>query len=95
MCEVSRRHFPSPMRDNDEIFIDKLIGIIDSVDELSSVEITRKEYVYHFRIAPSTPSYIEPLLYEILKFINMFGIKLDLSKSMKASSTVTFDIELN
>lgn len=92
--EIHRKDFPKIMLDNDEIFIDNIIGLTESVDELCSMEITKKEKNYHFRVAPSVPKYIEPILYEILTFSNMFGLKLELSKSMKASSTVTFDIEL-
>jgi hypothetical protein len=35
------------------------------------------------------------LLEEILKFHNMFRIKLDLSKSIKSSGTIVFEITLN
>jgi hypothetical protein len=83
------------MRDNDEVFIDKLLGTIESIDELSSIEIINKESSYHFRIAPSIPKYLEPILYEILTFVNMFGIKLTLGKSMKTSSIITFDIDIS
>ena len=92
--EVSRKGFLDISRDNDEIFLSKLTGVIESVDELCSMEIIKTEKGYHFRIAPSMAIYIEPILYEVLAFINMFGIHLDMSKSMKISSTVTFDINL-
>jgi hypothetical protein len=92
--EIVRKDFPEIMLDNDQVYLDHLIGVVDSIDELCSMEIIKKEKCFHFRIAPSVPKYIEPILYEILTFNNMFGIHLDLSKSMKASSTVTFDIYL-
>ena len=93
MCEVNRRNFPEIMLDNDEVYIDHLIGVVDSVDEWCSMEITKTEHSYNFRIAPSTTRYMEPILYEILAFNNMFGIHLDLSKSMKRNSTIAFNIE--
>jgi len=34
------------------------------------------------------------LLEEILKFHNMFHIKLNMSKSIKSSATITFEINL-
>lgn len=82
------------MIDNDEIFIDKICGVIESIDELSSVEISKNSFSYHFRVAPSTYPYLEPILQEVLKFVNMFGVKLELSKSMKASLTINFSIDL-
>jgi hypothetical protein len=92
--EVSRRNFPEILLDNDNVFLEKLIGVIESVDELACMQITMSESKMHFRIAPSVYKYMEPILYEILNFSNMFGLKLDLGKSMKATSTVEFAIDL-
>ncbi len=50
---------------------------------------------YTFRLVPSLPKYNNMLLEEILKFHNLFQIKLDLSKSIKASATISFQISLN
>jgi len=92
--EVCRRNFPEIMNDNDEAYIQHTIGVIESVDELSNVEIFKTPHSYHFRIAPSMPVYLEPILKEVINLNNMFGIRLSLSKSMKASATVTFDVLL-
>ncbi len=83
------------MQDNDMLYLAHLEGIINSVDELSSLEITKNTNSYRFRLAPSLPKYIPMLLEEILKFHNMFRIKLDLSKSIKSSGTIVFEITLN
>ena len=82
------------MQDNDEMFIASLLGVIESVDELCSLEITKKANAYHFRIAASLPKYNNMLIEEILKFCNLFHIKLDMSKSIKTSSVITFEINL-
>ena len=92
--EVLRRGFQEIISDNDEVFLQHLIGVVDSVDELSHVEVSKTPHSLHCRVAPSTPDYLEPILYEVLKLSNLFKIRLELSKSMKASSTVTFDIPI-
>jgi DNA-binding phage protein len=92
--QVNRRHFPKLMQDNDETFIASLLGVVESVDELSSVEITKKPSSYHFRIAASLPKYNDMLIEEILKFCNMFKIRVDMSKSIKTTSVITFEINL-
>jgi hypothetical protein len=69
--------------------------VINSVDELSSLEITKNPRSYHFRLAPSLPKYNELLLEEILKLHNIFQIKLNLSKSIKSSGTISFEINLD
>ena len=94
MCEVVRKGFPSILRDNDELFLSKLTGIIESVDELAAIEILKTTHCWHFRVAPSTSLYLEPTLKEILNFVNLFGIHLELGKSMKNSSTISFNIEI-
>jgi len=93
--QVNKRFFPKVMQDNDMLYLAHLEGIINSVDELSSLEITKNTNSYRFRLAPSLPKYIPMLLEEILKFHNMFRIKLDLSKSIKSSGTIVFEITLN
>ena len=92
--EVSRRHFPKVMQDNDEVFIAHLEGVIGSVDELCSLEITKNTDSYRFRIAASLPKYNNMLIEEILKFCNMFHIRLNMSKSITTSSVISFEITL-
>ena len=92
---VSKRFFPEVMPDNELAYFAHLEGVINSVDELSSLEITKNPYSYHFRLAASLPKYNELLLEEILKLHNIFQIKLNLSKSIKASATIVFEINLD
>ena len=92
--QINRKFFPQRMQDNDETFIASLLGVIESVDELCSVEITKKPISYHFRIAASVPKYNNMLIEEILKFCNMFQLRIDMSKSIKTSSIITFEINL-
>jgi hypothetical protein len=91
---ISKRFFPEVMPDNELAYFAHLEGIISSVDELSSLEITKNPASYHFRLAPSLPKYNDMLLEEILKFHNLFQIKLNLSKSIKSSATIVFEIDL-
>jgi hypothetical protein len=92
--QINKKFFPEVMQDNEIAYFAHLEGIIGSVDELSTVEITKNPNSYHFRIATSVPKYNEMLLQELLKFHNLFKIKLDLSKSIKSSATITFEINL-
>lgn len=91
---INKKFFPEVMQDNEIAYFAHLEGIIDSIDELSTLEITKNPSSYHFRLAASLPKYNEMLLEEILKFHNIFQIKLDLSKSIKSSATITFEINL-
>ena len=92
---VNRRFFPEILQDNDETFFAHLEGVLSSVDELASLEITWTPRSYQFRLAASLPKYNPMLLEEILKFHNMYNIRLNLSKSIKTSGTINFEIELN
>ena len=93
--EVYKRNFPKIMRDNDELYFAHLQGTIEAVDELSTMEIIKLEDKYHFRLAPSIPKYTQTLLHEILKLNTIYGIHLELAKSIRISSTITFDIIIN
>lgn len=92
--QVNTKFFPEVMQDNEMSYFAHLEGIIDSIDELSSMEITKKPTAYHFRIATSLPKYNNMLIEELLKFHNMFHIKINMSKSIKTSATIVFEIEL-
>lgn len=83
------------MQDNEIAYLAHLEGIIDSVDELSILEITKNPHTYHFRLAASLPKYNDMLLEELLKFHNLLQIKLNLSKSIKSSATIVFEINLD
>ena len=93
--QLSKKFFPEILPDNEEVYFQHLQGVIDSIDELSILEITKGPDSYTFRLVPSLPKYNNMLLEEILKFHNLFQIKLDLSKSIKASATISFQISLN
>jgi len=87
---INKRFFPDTLPDNEETYISLLIGYIESIDELCYLEISKLREGYHFRIAPSTPKYSQPLLKEILKFNNKYGIHLDMSKSIKVTNSIDF-----
>jgi len=93
--KINYKYFPEVIPDNEQIFIAKLIGTIESVDELCCLQISKLPTSYHFRIAPSIPKYNNLLLQEVLNFHNLFGIKLDLSKSIKTSGVLAFHINLS
>jgi len=82
------------MPDNELAYLAHLRGLIESVDELSTLEITKNPNSYHFRLAPSLPMYNDMLLEELLKFHNMLQIQLNLSKSIKSSATIVFNISI-
>jgi len=92
--QINKKFFPQVMQDNELAYFAHLEGIISSVDELSTLEITKNPHSYHFRLAPSLPMYNEMLLQEILKLHNLFKIRLNLSKSIKSSATIVFEINL-
>ena len=92
--QVNKKYFTQVMQDNEIAYFAHLEGVISSVDELSTLEITKNPLSYHFRLAPSLPMYNEMLLQEILKLHNLFQIRLNLSKSIKSSATITFEINL-
>jgi hypothetical protein len=92
--QVEKKFFPKIMRYNDELYFAHLEGIVESVDELCSMEITNRHNAYSFRIAPSVPKYTNLLIEELFKFHNRFGIKLDMSKSIKTNAVISFDIKL-
>lgn len=90
--EISKKFFSKVMTENEEIYFASLLGVIESVDELSSLEITKTPTAYLFRIIPSLPKYTNILVEELIKFHNLLGIRLNMSKSIKTSAVLSFKI---
>jgi hypothetical protein len=92
--EVVKKYFPEIMSDNDMTYFARLEGLIESIDELSSLQITRNTNAYQFRLAPSHPKYTNSLFQELLNFHNLYSIRLNISKSIKTTGTISFEITL-
>lgn len=91
---ISRKYFPSIIPDNEEVYFANLKSVLESVDELSFLQIAKVGDGYHFRLSPSLPKYNNIIIEELLKFHNILGIRLDLSKSIKSSGTLSFKINI-
>ncbi len=92
MLEVKRKGFPEILPDNEEMYFSMVIGAINSVDELSSLQVNNTLKGWQFRLSPSVPKYTTPIIEEILKLHNYLGIHLDISKSIKTSGVISFVI---
>lgn len=81
------------IRDNDRAYLYLLESVINSVDELSTLEIRKNPDNYSFRISLSG-NYVASLIKELNTLHNMIKIRVDFSKSIKSSSTLHFKINL-
>jgi hypothetical protein len=90
--EINKKFFSKVMSENEDIYFASLFGVIESVDELASIEITKTPTSYLFRIIPSLPKYTNSLVEELIKFHNLLGIRLNMSKSIKTSAVLSYKI---
>lgn len=93
--EIVKKFFPSVIPENEAIYFASLQGVIESVDELSSIEITKTPHSYLFRLIPSIPRYTNMIIEELIAFHNLISVRLDMGKSIKTSATITFSISLH
>jgi len=93
--QINTKFFPQVLQDNETAYFAHLTGLLEAIDELATLEITKNPNSLNFRLAPSLPKYNSLLLEELLKFHNLLQIKLNLSKSIKSSATIVFEIELD
>lgn len=93
--EINKKFFPTIMPENESVYFASLQGVIESVDELASLEIVKTPQSYLFRLIPSLPKYTNLIIEELIKFHNLIGIRLDMGKSIKTSATITFSISFN
>lgn len=88
---------PTIIPDNDFRYFTMLEGIINSVDAKASVDISKKPKSYITRISPSSPDIedINKIIKEIITLHKLLGIHIDLSKSIKRSGIIFYEISLN
>ena len=87
------RFFPEILTDNDENYFQLVMAVIESVDEIASLEVCKMPTTYNFRIIPSMPKYTNTLIQELTKLHNLFKIHMEISKSIKSSSVIIYKIE--
>lgn len=80
--------------ENDKLYFAQLKGVIESTDELASMQITQTPYHYNFRIAPSLPKYTNNIINALTQFHNTLGLRLIFSKSIKTTGSINFKINL-
>jgi len=88
------KHGFSILKENEITYFNHLHGIVESCDELSTIEITKTPDSISFRIVCSLPKYSQTVLQKLLEFHNLLNIRLNLSKSIKNNSIIHYEIEL-
>lgn len=83
------------LKDNDKCYFSVLEGVINSIDPLSTLEVRKNLNNYSFRIAVTNSDVLPTLIKDINALHNMIGIKVDFSKSIKKSFSVSFKINLD
>lgn len=90
---ISTYNFPPIIPDNDVYYLRLLEAFLNSVDESCAAEVTDRLASIGVRIAPSEPSYSQPLLGIVKEMHYMLGMRVEFSKSIRTSNTVEYIIE--
>ncbi len=84
------RKYIGVIPDNEEKYFSMLSAVVESVDELSVMVIQKNPRDYRFQITPSEIYYVSPIIVEVNKLNNLYGLKVIFSKSMKNSCSIDF-----
>ena len=85
-------NFSVKLLENEKSYFRHLAGVISSVDERATINITRRLSGLTVRIAPSDYEGFIMILRQIKNFHTKIGIVVEFSKSMKAGSNICFNI---
>lgn len=88
------RDIPKVIPDNERSYFNLLEAVLNTVDELSTMEVRKNPTNYLFRISTSSPIYLNPIIEKLNDLHNMLGIRLTYSKSIKNLSSISFSIPL-
>lgn len=86
--------FLGVINDNDSSYFSMLEGLCDSIDPDSAMTVIKGSNGYHFRLIPSSSNSIDHLVREITTLSSMVGVQLELSKSIKSTSVISFFLSL-
>jgi hypothetical protein len=86
--------FPAILLDNESTYFGLLVGYIEALDPEAVVQVTKKLEGINIRISPSQPFFNDRIISGMKKFHNVYNMELEFSKSMKASLTINFNINL-
>ncbi len=92
--EIHKKSFPI-LSENEKNYFAQLEGVLSSVDEFASLQITYTPSSYLFRLVPSVPGYINNIMESLTAYHSLLGIRLVFSKSIKTSATINFKINLD
>jgi len=87
------RKYIGVIPDNEERYFSMLSAVIESVDELSIMVIQRNPKDYRFQITPSEATFVPIIIKEINRLNNLYGLRVNFSKSMKSSCSVDFVLQ--
>lgn len=90
--KIIYKNIGSVVLENDRAYLNVLEAVLNSVDELCTLEINKEPKAYSFRVATSSPSYLTPIIESLNSLHNAFNIKVDFSKSIKSSSSIFYKI---
>jgi hypothetical protein len=93
--QIYKIGFPAIVTDNELAYFQMLQAVIESVDELAQLRAVRKLNAVAFVLTPSAALYTQNLLQGILSYHTLLGIQLTLSKSIRTTSTIQFEIALD
>jgi hypothetical protein len=80
--------------ENEKVYYSYLQGYIESIDPHLSMLVNKSSEKIAFRITPSDPNLLIPIMNSVKELHTKFSIKVDFSKSMKAGSSISFNIPL-
>lgn len=86
------KDIPKVIPDNERSYFNLLEGVLNGVDELSTMEVRKNLSNYSFRIATSKPVYLSLVIEKLNELHSMLNIRLSYSKSIKNISAISFTI---
>lgn len=92
--EIKKIFFPKLLKEDDTIYLENIFNIIKNIDEYCYIQVTKNLKKYSFRLAPSSTTFINLLVEEIIKYNNTYNIKVDFSKSIKTALVVSFNVTI-
>jgi len=91
--EVQTKFF-GILTENEALYFAQLKGVVESVDEFSSLQLIKAPDHLNVRLSPSLPKYTNNIINALTQFHNTLGMRIAFSKSIKTTGAINFKLFL-
>ncbi len=92
MLKITKRGFPSILKDNDAVYINFISDVMKHADPEADILLDKYEKEIKVNITPSNGDFKQHLITDLLEAHRLFQMKIIFSKSLSISKKISYSV---